>query len=142
MPEQQAITDTIPGRLSSAMAPGEWRFLGWMEREGIPYDLYAETQLHFDQLPLEQYKVLVLNMHPEYYSKKMYDRVKRWVFHEGGKLMYLGGCAFYAEVDFPEETVMLCRQKESGSSAANRRRNCWEPNTRTVATNPARRTAC
>lgn len=122
VPEQAKITDTIPGRLSSAMAPGEWRLLGWMEREGIPYDLYAETQLHFDQLPLEKYKVLVLNMHPEYYSKTMYDRVKQWVFRDGGKLMYLGGCACYAEVDLPDETVMLCRQegiwKQRGESAA------------------------
>lgn len=122
VPEQATITDTIPGRLASAMAPGEWRFLGWLEREGIPYDLYAETQLHFDQVPLEQYKVLVLNMHPEYYSRKMYDRVKRWVYQEGGKLMYLGGCGFYAEVDFPDETVMLCRREgvweQRGESAA------------------------
>jgi len=122
VPENARITDTIPGRLASAMAPAEWRFLGWMEREGLPYDLYAETQLHFDQLPLEEYKVLVLNMHPEYYSKKMYERVKSWVYNDGGKLMYLGGCGFYAEVDFPDETVMLPREEgvwpQRGESAA------------------------
>ncbi len=122
VPENAQITDTISGRLASAMAPGEWRFLGWLEREQIPYDLYAETQLHFDQLPLESYDVLVLNMHPEYVSKKMYDRIKRWVFHDGGKLMYLGGCAYYAEVEFPDETVMLPRKEgvwpQRGESAA------------------------
>lgn len=122
VPDNAKITDTIPGRLASAMAPGEWRFLGWMDREGIPYDLYAEIQLHFNEVPLENYDVLVLNMHPEYYSKKMYDRVKRWVYDEGGKLMYLGGCAFYAEVEFPDESVMLCHREgvwtRRGESAA------------------------
>jgi N,N-dimethylformamidase len=122
VPEDAAITDPIPGRLASAMAPGEWRFLGWLEREGFSYDLYPETDLHFDKIPLEKYRVVVLNMHPEYYSKTMYDRLKAWVDHDGGKLMYLGGCGFYAEVDYPDEATMLCRREgiweQRGDSAA------------------------
>ncbi len=122
LPEHAAITDTIPGRLASAMAPGEWRFLGWLEREGFAYDLYPEIDLHFDRIPLEEYRVVVLNMHPEYYSQKMYQRLKNWVYRDGGKLMYLGGCGCYAEVDFPDETVMLCRREgvweQRGESAA------------------------
>ena len=109
IPEDARITDPIEGRLGSAMAPGEWRLLGWLEREGFGYDLYSETELHFGNLPLESYRVLVLNTHPEYWSREMYQRVKRWVFEQGGRLVYLGGCGFYAEVEFADEATMHCR---------------------------------
>ena len=85
------------------MASAEWRFLGWMEREGFTYDYYSESQFHFDQLPLERYKVLVLSVHPEYWSVKMYARLKQWV-HEGkGKLVYLGGNGLDCEVEFLDD---------------------------------------
>jgi hypothetical protein len=41
----EAITDPIEGRSACHVAPAEWRLLGWLEREGFAYDLYAETQL-------------------------------------------------------------------------------------------------
>ena len=111
VPESTHITDTIPGRLESVFAPGEWRLLGWMEREGFDYDLYSETELHFDRLPLEAYDVLVMNLHSEYWSPKMYARVKQWVHEQGGRLMYLGGCALYAEVELQNESTILCRRE-------------------------------
>ena len=111
IPEDASITNPIEGRLESAMAPAEWRLLGWLEREAFDYDLYSETSLHFDRVPLESYKVLVLNTHPEYWSKQMYERVKRWVYEGGGKLAYLGGCGMLAEVEFADESTMLCRQE-------------------------------
>ena len=113
--EEAQVMDPIEGRLDAVMAPGEWRLLGWLEREGFACDLYSETELHFGNLPLESYRVLVLNTHPEYWSKEMYFRVKRWVFDEGGRLMYLGGCGLLAEVEFPDEftveATMVCRQE-------------------------------
>ena len=120
--EDTKITDPIPGRMGSCFAPGEWRLLGWLEREGFNYDLYSETELHFDRLPLDRYRVLVLNNHPEYWSGEMYARVKDWVHNKGGRLMYLGGCGLYAEVDLPDEATMLCRREgvfeQRGESAA------------------------
>ena len=111
IPEDDRITDPIQGRTQSAFMPGEWRLLGWLEREGFDFDLYSETELHFDRLPLDDYEVLILNAHPEYWSKEMYQQVKRWVFERGGKLMYLGGCGLYAEVEFQDESTMLCRRE-------------------------------
>src|SRR5262249_179111 len=70
------------------LAPAEWRLLAWLERERIEYDYYAETQLHFGQLDLDAYRVLVLSTHPEYWSRQMYDRVKQWVFERGGRLVF------------------------------------------------------
>ena len=111
VPEDACITDTIAGRIESAFAPGEWRLLGWLDREGFDYDLYSETELHFDRLPLDDYDVLVLNLHSEYWSPEMYVRVKTWVHERGGRLMYLGGCAMYAEVEFQDESTILCRRE-------------------------------
>jgi hypothetical protein len=87
----EQATDPIEGRAGCHVAPAEWRLLAWLEREGLAYDVYAETQLHFDELPLDRYRVLILTCHPEYWSANMYHDLKRWVFERGGRLMYLGG---------------------------------------------------
>ena len=73
------LTDPIEGRAACHVAPAEWRLLGWMEREGFDYDLYAETQLHAGRLDLDAYRVLVISTHPEYWSREMYRAVKSWV---------------------------------------------------------------
>ena len=101
VPEQTQITDPIEGRAACHVAPAEWRLLGWLEREGFDYDLYAETQLHAGQLDLDAYRVLMISTHPEYWSREMYQRVKEWVFERGGRLMYLGGNGLNCEVSFP-----------------------------------------
>jgi len=84
------------------VAPAEWRLLGWLEREGFGYDLYAETQLHEGLLDLDRYRVLILSTHPEYWTRAMYDRVRDWVFDRGGRLAYLGGNGISCEVEFAE----------------------------------------
>lgn len=104
--EDEEVTDPIEGRLPCGMAPAEWRLLGWMEREGFEYDYYSEWQLHNGDLDLDAYKVLVLSVHPEYWSRKMYQTVKEWVHEKGGKLIYLGGNGLNCEVDFLDEEKM------------------------------------
>src|SRR5262245_7127901 len=105
----EKITDPIEGRQSCHLAPAEWRLLGWLEREGFSYDLYAEPQLDDGTLDLSKYRVLVLSVHPEYWTRKMYDRVKRWLSQEGGKLMYLGGNGLNCEVELRPDDSMLVR---------------------------------
>ncbi|MEX0679158.1 MAG: carboxypeptidase-like regulatory domain-containing protein [Pirellulales bacterium] len=107
VPEHVAITDPIEGRAACHVAPAEWRLLGWMEREGFAHDLYAETQLHAGQLDLDAYRVLVASTHPEYWSREMYESVKRWVFERGGRLVYLGGNGLNCEVTFPDPATMI-----------------------------------
>ena len=103
VPENVQITDPISGRLPCAQAPAEWRTLGWLERERFEYDVYAEHQLHSGVLDLDAYKVLILSVHPEYWSRTMYQRVKEWVHHRGGRLMYLGGNGLNAEIVFTDD---------------------------------------
>jgi hypothetical protein len=95
----ERITDPIEGRQACHLAPAEWRLLGWLEQRGLPYDFYAETQLDDGTLDLSAYRALVLSVHPEYWTRRMYDRVKQWVFHEGGRLLYLGGNGLNCEVE-------------------------------------------
>jgi hypothetical protein len=100
VPEEVECTDPIEGRQACHLAPAEWRLLGWLEREGILYDLYADAQLHNGTLDLASYRVLILNTHPEYWSADAYRTVKRWVFERGGRLMYLGGNGINCAVEF------------------------------------------
>ena len=98
--ENEGLTDPIAGRQGCHMAAAEWRLLGWMERQDFEYDLYSETQFHFGDVPLDEYKLLIISTHPEYWSKQMYDSLKSWVFERGGRLMYLGGNGLNCEVEF------------------------------------------
>ena len=102
----EQITDPIEGRQACHLAPAEWRLLGWMEREQFACDYYAETQLHDGTLDLSRYRLLIIAVHPEYWTRTMYDRVKRWVFEEGGRLMYLGGNGLNCEVELHGNSAM------------------------------------
>jgi hypothetical protein len=121
IPELTQITDPIEGRAACHVAPTEWRLLGWMERERLPYDLYAETQLHAGQLDLDAYRVLVISTHPEYWSREMYQAVKRWVFERGGRLVYLGGNGVNCEVSLPDASTMIVHNGDSRKLQANPR---------------------
>jgi len=100
--ESEQIYDPIEGRAACHLAAAEWRLLGWLEREGFAYDYWAETQLHSGVLRLDDYRVLVLSTHPEYWSKEMYLAVKSWVQERGGKLAYLGGNGMNCLVEFAD----------------------------------------
>jgi N,N-dimethylformamidase len=102
------VTGPVQGRVQCGQAPGEWRLLGWLEREGFPYDLYADAQLHDGSLDLDAYRVLILSVHPEYWTRQMYLAVKRWVFQRGGRLMYLAGNGLNCEVALAGDGSMRC----------------------------------
>jgi len=106
--EDEEVTDPIEGRSTCHLAPAEWRLLGWLEREGYAYDLYAEYHLHAGELDLGAYKALVIGVHPEYWSRTMYERVKAWVTQRGGRLLYLGGNGLNCEVEFVGAAAIRC----------------------------------
>ena len=101
--ETEQLLDPIAGRQGCHMASAEWRLLGWMERNNIPYDFYSETLFHFDKVPLESYNTLLISTHPEYWSRHMYDTLKDWIWNKGGKLIYLGGNGLNCEVEFLDD---------------------------------------
>jgi hypothetical protein len=112
IPEHVQATDPIEGRAACHIAEAEWRLLAWLEREAFTYDYYAETQLHFGQLDLDAYRVLVISTHPEYWSAQMFRRVKDWVFQRGGRLMYLGGNGLNCDVEFLDEQTCIYRNDD------------------------------
>jgi hypothetical protein len=118
VPKNAHILDPVAGRLASSLAPAEWRLLGWLEREGFAHDVYADAQLHDGTLDLDAYSVLIISVHPEYWSRRMFERVKQWVDQRGGRLMYLGGNGLNCEVEFPDGATMRCKSQllsENGS---------------------------
>lgn len=119
LPLHERITDPIEGRDACGLASAEWRLLGWLEREGFGYDLYADVQLHWDDIDLDAYRVLVLNCHPEYWSRPMYERVRAWV-RRGGRLMYLGGNGINCEIDLPDRRTMIVRNGDGRKLDADR----------------------
>ena len=118
IPETVHITDPLEGRSECHVLPAEWRLFGWLEREGFTYDLYAETQFHLGALNLDDYQVLIISTHPEYWSQEMYYRLKAWVFERGGKLMYLGGNGLNCAVEFLDEATMTVRNTAHGASSS------------------------
>lgn len=115
----EKITDPIEGRQACHLAPAEWRLLGWLEREGFAHDYYAETQLDDGTLDLGAYTALVTAVHPEYWTRHMYTRVKQWVFDQGGRLLYLGGNGLNCEVELlPGGGVRYRNEKLTGLDVA------------------------
>jgi hypothetical protein len=100
VPATDECTDPIEGRQACHLAPAEWRLLAWLEHEGYAYDFYSDYQLHSGVLDVNAYRILILSVHPEYWSEEMYRRVKSWVFERGGRLMYLGGNGLNCKVEF------------------------------------------
>jgi hypothetical protein len=114
----ERLDDPIEGRQACHLAPAEWRLLGWLERRGLAYDYYAETQLDDGTLDLSAYRALALSVHPEYWTRSMYDRVKRWVFHEGGRLLYLGGNGLNCEVEIRDSAMWVHNGQVHGLDVA------------------------
>jgi N,N-dimethylformamidase len=109
IPEEVQCTDPIEGRQACHLSPAEWRLLGWLERERFPYSLYSDQQLHDGMVDLDEYRILILSVHPEYWSIPMYQRVKKWVFDEGGRVLYLGGNGLNCAIDYNSDlSAMKC----------------------------------
>jgi N,N-dimethylformamidase len=122
VPEATQVTDPIEGRAGCHVAPTDWRMLGWMEREGFQYDLYADMHLHQGLLDLDAYRVLVLGAHPEYWSRAMYQAVKDWVVERGGRLAYLGGNGLNCEVSLSDAATMVVHNGDAQRLAAEQAR--------------------
>jgi uncharacterized protein (DUF1330 family) len=79
-----------------------------LEREGFDYDYYAEAHLHDGTLELNAYKILIISVHPEYWTREMFSRVDTWVRKHGGRLVYLGGNGLNCEVEIEANGTMRC----------------------------------
>jgi N,N-dimethylformamidase len=124
------IVDMQPGvkGFLGGLGSNLWQFnadthiSGWLEHEGVGYDVITDEDLHREGLSLlRRYNVVLTGTHPEYYSLQMLDAVQGFV-DRGGRLMYLGGNGFYWRISFSDKHpgVIECRRSEAGIRP-------WEP---------------
>lgn len=83
----------------------------WLENMGYSYDVAADIDLHNDATLLDNYKLLILNVHPEYWSNNMYNNLIHFL-NNGGKLMYLGGNGVYWRVALKYNRIEVKKEGE------------------------------
>jgi N,N-dimethylformamidase len=71
------------------------QLVGWLERQGLEFDVLTDHDLHADGVSaLAGYRAVLTGSHPEYWTGAMLDGVEEFV-HGGGRLGYLGGNGAY-----------------------------------------------
>ena len=124
------VVDLQPGikGFLGGLGSNLWQFnadthiTGWLEHEGVAYDVITDEDLHREGLSLlRRYRVVLTGTHPEYHSLQMLDAVQGFV-DRGGRLIYLGGNGFYWRISFSDAHpgVIECRRSEAGIRP-------WEP---------------
>jgi hypothetical protein len=76
------------------LACEEKHVLAWLERNGIDYDLFSDSDLDAAPALLLRYRALVLNTHSEYWTGPMYDGLEQFL-GSGGNLAYLSANGLY-----------------------------------------------
>ncbi len=106
------------------MAPGTpcWSFnadthiLGWLEDQGIAYDVITDEDLHREgKDALAPYAAVLTGSHPEYYTTPMMDGLQGYIAGPG-RLIYLGGNGFIWRCAMSDELpgVIELRRAEDG----------------------------
>jgi hypothetical protein len=92
--ERRPLWSASPGHRPWQLVADTW-LLDWLEREGTPFDVITDHDVHRDGAgALAPYAVVLTGHHPEYVSTPVWDALWSWL-HRGGRLMYLGGNGFY-----------------------------------------------
>ncbi len=68
--------------------------LGWLQSQGIEYDVITDEDLHQEGAALlDGYQAVLTGTHPEYFTTPMWDGLRAYLAREG-RLIYLGGNGF------------------------------------------------
>jgi hypothetical protein len=102
-----SIEGNVNETFTSHLASGEWRILAWLEKEGYHYDLVSGYELHKNDDLLDNYDVLILSTHCEYWSKRMYYNLTNY-HKNGGSIINLSGNSIYREIEFLEDSSIRC----------------------------------
>jgi hypothetical protein len=129
-PNPAASMDGDDGHLANA----EKHILRWLEQNRVPYDLYADIDLHDTPDLLRQYHTLLISTHSEYWTDAMYSGLENFL-DAGGNLVYLSGNGLYwkAEINAQQLEVKYDRSSHSFSGEAGGRwRDCGRPETKVL----------
>ena len=84
----------------------------WLATSGYRVDVYSDLDFHRGVPDLDRYKALILNTHPEYWTREMLDHLETYLSH-GGCVLYLGGNGLYEEVVFSADGNTLTMYPEN-----------------------------
>lgn len=110
--------NTVMEPFTNHLAAGEWRLLAWLERESIPFDIISGFELHSNPDILNGYKAIIFNTHCEYWSKNMYETVKRFHEKSNGWILNISGNTMYREVEFFKDGSLRCTSTSFCKSCA------------------------
>ncbi|MCI5058025.1 MAG: hypothetical protein MRY83_18070 [Flavobacteriales bacterium] len=100
----------------------ELHLVKWLESENLSYDLISDRDLHENEF-LENYKLIILHVHPEYWTSEMIDKVAEFR-NSGGNIMYLGGNGLYWSVALDTHQIE-CRKKGDSFTYADGTGGLW-----------------
>lgn len=85
------------------LAAAEWRLNAWLEREDYRYDYVAASQL--EKKDLRNYKCIILSSHCEYWSREMYENLKKANKLFKVAIMNLGGNSINGCIEIIENGI-------------------------------------
>ena len=91
------------------LTASEAHLLRWLERKGHDYAMICDEDLHYNPNALQGRKVVILQVHPEYYSSEMLNQIATYQA-SGGNLMYLGANGIYWKVGMSDDEQIECRK--------------------------------
>lgn len=90
-----------PDFMMRHLAPAELWVMDWLQNAGFRFDVCSDHDLHCKSIPLEQYKLLIITTHPEYWTA---DACKNLAsFLDGKSVISLGGNAIFEKVGYSEK---------------------------------------
>jgi N,N-dimethylformamidase len=99
--------------------PADTHLLGWLEAQGIPFDVITDEDLDDEGVGLiAPYACVLTGSHPEYHTPGTLDALGAYTA-QGGRLCYLGGNGFYWRIARDKATPHLIelRRAEGGIRA-------------------------
>jgi len=94
--------------------------LNWLEDAGYEVDVYTDYDFHSGIPNFKDYKALILNTHPEYWTLEMMDELEAYLAN-GGNLLYLGGNGLFEQCVYNDSGTALSFW--GGDSSLGRDRN-------------------
>ncbi|NQY66764.1 MAG: hypothetical protein HRT72_03455 [Flavobacteriales bacterium] len=73
---------------------GELHILRWLEKQYYHFDLFADIDFHTNYSLFENYDVILISTHSEYWSLEMMNNLERFLA-SGKNVMYLSGNGLY-----------------------------------------------
>ena len=82
----------------------------WLEKQGYEFDVITNLDLHRDPDLLQGYRTLIINGHDEYWSRRMYEGLDRYL-KSGGSTAVLSGNTMFWRISVDDELgVIECRK--------------------------------